>query len=359
MENQRLKIVDTKALSAWLKRKARSPLWQPFGVGVAILAIFIGYFIGSRSQPPGPNRLVISPESAKELIEFPGSVSRRTKVLIDGKEERDLRLFVFRIQYKGNRPLVSGDFEGPLRGEVPAGRRLLAVQRASNLEGKSEFDSASGHYVKDTSKPIETEPRVVDLQHFEVKPVLMNPGEWFGIEIYTSSNNDPTSSPTPELSSSDKYSLLAREVTWGCHVAGVKCPSSLDIELDFPQYAHAPWFLEVHLIHRAWGVYALLFFSTVNLLLLVGLSKRTRLGGFRLPTQLGLLAIAVPLSFSTGEILTYKLVTQYPISMEQEWGVYVVAGVDLLILVDLATVVVKQKLKERTQRLRGTKHGNH
>jgi len=41
------------------------------------------------------NRLIFSSDTAKDLTDFPEAVSKRLQIFVDGKEERDLRLFIF------------------------------------------------------------------------------------------------------------------------------------------------------------------------------------------------------------------------------------------------------------------------
>jgi hypothetical protein len=102
----------------------------------------------------------------------------------------------------------------------------------------------------------------------------MNPNEWFGVEIYASAIEvTPPPSPTPSLSSAEEYKVLASEIAWSCHVAGVRCPATLDIDLDFTGFIE-PWYLDVHLAHTGWAVYGLVFFTTLNLILLVSLAKK-------------------------------------------------------------------------------------
>jgi hypothetical protein len=41
---------------------------------------------------------MISSETSQELTDVPASVSRRMQILIDGKEEKGLRPFIFRLE---------------------------------------------------------------------------------------------------------------------------------------------------------------------------------------------------------------------------------------------------------------------
>lgn len=118
--------------------KLRDPIWQAIGALIALIALVTSFFIGNlvfRGQQSGRNRLMISSQTSQELTDVPTPVNKRMQVLIDGKEEKGLRLFIFRLEYKGQEPMRPNDFEIPLRGHIPDGRKLLGVQRSGTLEG--------------------------------------------------------------------------------------------------------------------------------------------------------------------------------------------------------------------------------
>jgi hypothetical protein len=179
----------------------------------------------------------------------------------------------------------------------------------------------------------------------------MNPNEWFGVELYTSSNDGVASqgSPTPTPNSVEEYKALESEVTWNCHLAGVKCPASLDLDLDFQGYGFQPWYLSVHLAHMGWSVHALVFFTTVNLIALVVLAQVGPLGNAGVVTRVVLLAAAVPMSLSFAEILVYWLIPQM-IPIEQDWGVQAIFWTDLAVLIFLALIAIREKKENRRRR---------
>ena len=67
----------------------------------ALAGLLIGLYLRGLA-PTVPRRLIITQETAKALIEFPGSGDAdKAQLLVGGKPERDLRLFTYRIQIKG------------------------------------------------------------------------------------------------------------------------------------------------------------------------------------------------------------------------------------------------------------------
>src|ERR1044071_674296 len=125
-----------------IKEKLRDPIWQSIGALIAFITLISSFFIGNlfvQPRPPFPNRLIFSSDTSKDLIDFPETVSQRTQIMIDGKEVRGLRLFIYRLEYRGGQPVRSADFEEPIRGKIPKNRKLIAVQKAANLEGPYRF----------------------------------------------------------------------------------------------------------------------------------------------------------------------------------------------------------------------------
>lgn len=311
----------------------------------ALAGLLIGLYLRGLA-PTVPRRLIITQETAKALIEFPGSGDAdKAQLLVGGKPERDLRLFTYRIQYKGSGPLRAGDFEGPLRGSIPSDRKLLSIQAASNLEGPTSFES--GQVTRDPTPPIRFNARILDGQHFVIEPLLINQNEWFGVELYTSSSDEAIakSSPTPVPRSTEEYKVLDAEVSWNCRIAGVQCPAGLDLDLDLGGFIQ-PWYLSVHLAHSGWAAYGLVFFTTVNLILLVVLARSGPIGRARNASQIFLFAVAVPVSFGFAEMLVYWLIPQM-IPVEQLWGVQAVFWLDLVILILLALLAVRERRRNR------------
>jgi hypothetical protein len=339
---------SSKSLWASVLDISASPLWTPLRVLIALVGLaglILGLYLRGLT-PDVPKRLIVTQNTAKALIEFPGARDTdQAQLLVGGKPERDLRLFTYRIQYKGSGALRAQDFEGPLRGSIPPDRKLLSIQAASNLEGPTIFEN--GQLRRDPTPPISFNARILDGQHFVIEPLLMNQNEWFGVEIYTSSSDDAIarSSPTPVPHSIEEYRVLESEVGWNCRIAGVKCPATLDLDLDLGGWIQ-PWYLQVHLAHNGWAVYGLVFFTTVNLVLLVVLARSGPIGRTRNTTQIFLLAVAVPMSLGYAEILVYWLIPQM-IPVEQQWGVQTVFWLNLAILILMAFMAIRERKRNR------------
>src|SRR6266404_1073944 len=249
-----------------LKRALRNPIWTPIGVFVAFTSLIVTILVSNwflQRGPSAPNRLIISSDTQKDLTDIPGPVGDHLKFLVDGKEERDLRLFIFRVEYVGDQPLRPGDFSTPVIGRVPTNRKLLAVQKSANLSAPRRYDRQTQAMRDNPHPPATFEASILDAHSFEIKPFLMNPDEWFGVEIYTSTI-DPDKYVPPK-DSTEKYKELSSEVSWSCHVANVQCPAAIDLESDYG-FVRQPDFLEVSVIHMGWSVYFIIIFDVLNLI---------------------------------------------------------------------------------------------
>ncbi len=329
--------MNREKLSTNIKKKLRDPIWQFIGVILAFISLLIPLIIASLLSSPTQqiqNRIIISTETAKELTNFPEPVSKRMRIVIDGKEERDLRLFIFRIEYKGKDPLRSADFEIPIRGRIPSNRKLVGAQKALNLEGPYRLDKETGHLEREKKPAISFEVEILDTHSFQIKPVLMNPGEWLGIEIYTAAA-DSSDSAAPADSAERTVSLYS-EIEWSCHVAGVECPGTLDLDFDYFGL-NTPWYLDVNINHKGWAVYSILLFSIISLLLMVLLGKAAGLQAAPPIIQIILFSIAISSSIASAEVAADWLFEDMFYSGQPIYA-WVIFWFNILIIIVLAII---------------------
>jgi hypothetical protein len=343
-----------KKLSSSVKKKLRDPIWQSIGVFLAFISLLTTILISSLLSSPSqqsPKRIVISSQTSQNLTDFPEPVSQRTRVLIDNKEERDLRLFVFYIEYKGNEPVRPSDFDIPLRGRIPSNRKLVGVQKSSNVEAPLRFDKEKGRLDRTDQPPINFEVEVLDEHTFQIKPLLMNPREWLAIEIYTAATKDSPLSPN---TAGEKYEALSKEVNWSCHVAGVQCPSPLDFDLDLGNVwgVNDPWYLQVYIMHTGRSVYSILFFSIVSLLMMVLLAKASGLQKASPIIQIVLFSIGIASSIASAEVISQWLFPEW-FDLGQPVYAWVIFWSNLSIIIVLALVAI-WKRKSQKARVRRT-----
>jgi hypothetical protein len=296
---------------------------------------------------------MFSSDTAKDLTDIPEPVGNRLKIFVDGKEERYLRLFIFRLEYKGNQPMRPDDFETSIVGRVPNNRKILAVQKSPNLEGPFRYNRKTETTERDSHPPIAFETNVVDAHSFEIKPLLMNPGEWFGVEIYTSSN-DPANY-TPPRDSTEKYKEISSEISWSCHVASVECPGQVDLQRDY-DYAgfDEPAFLEVYVMHQGWSVYFMVLFCIVNLITLVLLAKSAGIQNVAAWLQLVLFALGIASSIASAEIMADWLlpfrVFGIKLYDEQPAAAWIIFWSNISIMAILLMISILRKRKAKPRR---------
>lgn len=339
----------------WIKGKLRDPIWQAIGAILALIAILIPLILASILSSPTPNRskrIIINSQTSKDLADFSGPVGKQLRILIEGKEARDPRLFVFLVEYRGQEPIRSTDFETPIRGRISGTRRLINVQKAGNLEGPLRFDKEKGTLAREKGPPINFEVEVLDEHTFQIKPVLMNPGEWLGIEIYTAAVDE--TSPTTPLEPLERYKVLNSEISWSCHVADVQCPAGYDLDVDFDYMGlNEPAFLQVSINHQGWGVYLILLFTITNSLLLVLLAKTAGMQKAATIVQFFLFSIGTALSVASAEVATDWLITDRILGIEFDFGqpiyAYVIFWLDISVIFVLATVSIWKRKGKRVR----------
>ena len=120
-------------LSESLKKKLRDPAWQFVGVVIMTIALIGPIVLSVRKSSSQyeleASRLGIYLDTHNVLTDFLEPVGTRTRVLVDGKEEEDLKQFVYLLEYRGDHPLRLSDFGFPLHGRIPANRKIIAVQK--------------------------------------------------------------------------------------------------------------------------------------------------------------------------------------------------------------------------------------
>lgn len=153
-----------------------------------------------------------------------------------------------------NSPIKKEDFAEPLTGTIVNNRKIIGVQRSHQSltylnapDGTSARAWQIGNVItaalsEFTLDPvfrrdsIRFESRIKDLVSVELQTSLINPDDWFAIDIYTaddSRNNlrhpatDPSDSQTASTPSSN-YTWATFEVTWTCRIAGVHCPTAYE-----------------------------------------------------------------------------------------------------------------------------------
>jgi hypothetical protein len=311
-------LMASQTFGSALKNILRDPAWAGVRVLVAIVAIVVSVFVVWYFRPPAldnstkSNRVAIYKNDIKNLTDFPNTVAARTRILIDGKDERDVRFYEYIIDFQGDRPVRTTDFETPIRGTVPPDRKIIAVQQslADKITSEPTRRDKAGHLLLRAGPQIHCDIYTTDQRNFEITPMLMNPDDWFRVEVYTSaatiaSEKEPKSAKATGVSTTD-VGAVSPEITWSCRIAGVACPSERELSFSLPidlsdSDSHDPLDASIN-EYQGWPVYFIVLFTIGNLIIMVVLAKRTlhRVGPVG---QLALLAVAVFLSMATAEIL--------------------------------------------------------
>lgn len=300
-----------KELKTKVRQFVTDSAWQFFiGALIALItgiAIPIVFFIlQNKTKDPQPKQLVIDQVDHKKLTDFPNSVADRTRILIDGKEEKDVDLFVFTFDYDSDQPARISDFASSITATVPQNRKIIAAQNSlisGALATPYRLDK-TGNVSLTSQPPILVDIHLKDDHTIEIMPMLLNPKDWFRVELYTSSykvDDKPSGSQTSNRESS------ADKIDWYCRIAGVQCghgESSISRALAQLDHSYLTEPLEAEISASGWEIYFLIAVTTLNLGLILGLSKKTALAQLGCISQTLLFALAVPLSMTCGGILT-------------------------------------------------------
>jgi hypothetical protein len=219
-----------------LKTVLRDPAWASIRAIIAFLALIASpfvllYFSGQPHQPPtASNKLLIYSHATKNLTDLPDALAGRTRILVDGNEEKDVRLYEYFFEFHGDRPIRTADFEIPIRGVVPVGRKILAAQQSKGASRPLSRVGENNEFKIVEEPAIDCDVRKLDDTSFQVLPLLINPNEWFKVEIYTAAAGTGAKSPN---FAENKREDADSEITWSCRIAGVQCPPTKEYQVVF------------------------------------------------------------------------------------------------------------------------------
>src|SRR6266571_585972 len=114
----RPRTMSWRGFTSTLKKVITNPAWA--SVFVAIIAVAVTIVIhllnSSKSQNETfENKVMVYSTTDKTLTDFPSAVAGRTRILIDGKDEKNVKFYEYIIDYHGDHPLRTSDFETPIR----------------------------------------------------------------------------------------------------------------------------------------------------------------------------------------------------------------------------------------------------
>lgn len=270
-----------------LLKGLRDSIWQFVGVVIGILSVAVPLLLGylRAPEPPEMGELMIYSTARKSFTNLADTLHKPARILIDGKEEKDVRLFVYFIQYKGAAHLPPAAFAEPIQGSVPADRKIIAVQSSPDTTGPFRVLGDGNVMQEEESTPVKFEHQIIDQQSFRIAPLLMNPDNWFKVEVYTASNvpavgeakkeakatrflsPSPTPAAAPQPAAAPEK--LGSEVKWTCRVAGVRCPARFELKLGSSRLSTAPWPTEFQIRYQGWAIYFIVVFACAQFLIVL------------------------------------------------------------------------------------------
>ena len=143
----------------------RDPLWQFIGalIGLAALVLTIVIFWFQRKRRELSYRI----DYQEPLLQIDNAIAGRLKVLFDDTPVNEVYLLVVRVSNSGNVPILATDFVSPMELTLDPAAKILSAsvgtQNPRNLGASISVENA--------------------LQRIVVSPILMNPGDFFRLNI--------------------------------------------------------------------------------------------------------------------------------------------------------------------------------
>jgi hypothetical protein len=284
----------------------RDPIWQFVGVLIALVGLFVpnivSYF-SSNSEEKKEAVIKLIPATPLNLLNSTNISTVKPQLFIDGKEEKDVRLLTFQFIYNGTKPLETKDFVESIQGKLIPGRKIIAANKSTrNLASRINENSSKSitlNHRRDIilevleinqRRPIDFEFTIINDRIIQIKPLLMNPGDSFSIDIYTSfvipdtksdqpvsDRKSPQSTPVktvdyPNLRDAMGNFSPGSEFGWTCRVIGITCPVYVNSEV-LPKNS-SELFLDISIVgYSGWALWFIILFNAINLVLfMIGIS---------------------------------------------------------------------------------------
>jgi hypothetical protein len=300
-------------MSSWLKKlNLQSPFWQGAGAIVSIIALIISTFIAYDIYQKSlrlPD-LTIVHEYSFNPVDFGESSSKNIAMSIDGELVTDLEVYSYTLRNTGKAPVTPDDYIEPITVSVEEPLRILTVEK-----NRSNPDSVSVSWDE------------IDENEFQLKPLLLNPGDSIGILVFVTESSEETgsddqiseNSPASEEANNAETSENADDEqsssssndkigpSWAARIVNVSDLKVTTYEEIREAEVRQLGIFYTTFRHSGWSVYR--FGITSCLLFLFGLSLGVNFGVLQKvsPLYYILLSVLMILSIVTGDNIASRI----------------------------------------------------
>ena len=295
-------------MSNWLANlKLQSPLWQGIGAVVSIVALLVSTFITYDIYQKSAqfSELTIERVSSFNPIYFGEDARKRVAMIVNEEIVSDVRVYYYSLRNTGKVPIVPSDFIEPIKVSAKKPFRILTVE-------KEESDP----------KNLSISWKKVDESSFQIKPLLLNPGDFFYTLVFVSDSSmkisdtqveakgnktsDQVNKNTDENASPQERKLMP-EPSWEARIVNIQ-----KLKFTTPQAGRETERKSLGLFyatfyHAGWSVYR--FAAFTSLLFVFGLFCGVQFGILQKVSFVYylLLSVLTGLSVISGETLASRL----------------------------------------------------
>jgi hypothetical protein len=243
------------------KFNLKSPVWQGVGAIVSIAALvistFITYDIYQKSSPF--SELTIEQGYSFNPIAFGENAKKRISMSVDGENVQDVQVYYFRINNTGKAPILPTDYIEPLKISTQKPFRIIAIEKQS-------------------AKPqdLTVDWNRINTEAFQIKPMLLNPGDSFGTLVFVSQEPAPVVKGNKidlkkDKSSSDKSSDYIRgqvhSIQWKARIVNISNLKLTNYQDPHREEMDKLGIFYVRFQTSGWGIYTYSIFSLILFLL--------------------------------------------------------------------------------------------
>jgi len=155
-------------------------LWNIIAALAGLLAVAVAVFVFSREQAAQRKSLEVELVSRLALVdERLAESQKRIEVLYDGRKIPNFAVLQFRVANVGGQPIRTADFETPIEVKFGGVGEILSAEQRSSSPGDLKVSP------------------IVKGEAIEIPGVLLNPGDWFALDVGIASRLGPAPIATP------------------------------------------------------------------------------------------------------------------------------------------------------------------
>lgn len=298
------------------KLNLQNPFWQGVGAIVSIIALIVSsytaYDIYQKSVQF--SEVTILEGYSFNPIDFGEDANIRISMIVNGEQVSDVQVFQYRLKNTGKAPILPEHFVEPIRISTQKPSKILAIEKYWSYP-----------------KELSVNWKKLNNTSFQLKPLLLNPGDYFTFLVFISSestaplksdakkdtkiniNNRVSNNSTNGDAASEQSAREQPKPSWAGRIVNVSMLKILNQrQASEEQSKSLGGLLNIRFYHSGWGVYRFAAFALM--LFVFGLVCGAKFGVLQKGSMSYYILLCMLMGFSvtSGETLAARIDSSQP-----------------------------------------------